>query len=71
LRAICHLNGYAVAASRRQQTQRRRGSIASAPCWDFSTRPGFGAAARARIAGDASTRSYERLVNGGNSVISG
>jgi len=36
---------------------------------DFSTRPASAAAARARIAGDASTRSYERLVNGGNRFI--
>src|SRR5258706_2179417 len=32
----------------------------------FLDKAGFGAATRARIAGDASTRSYERLVNGGN-----
>src|SRR5262252_5242144 len=35
----------------------------------FLDKAGFGAAARARIAGDASTRSYERLVNGGNRFI--
>jgi len=35
----------------------------------FLDQAGFGAAARARIAGDASTRSYERLVNGGNRFI--
>jgi len=35
----------------------------------FLDKAGLGAAARARIAGDASTRSYERLVNGGNRFI--
>jgi tRNA threonylcarbamoyl adenosine modification protein YjeE len=35
----------------------------------FLDKAGFGSAARARIAGDASTRSYERLVNGGNRFI--
>ncbi len=35
----------------------------------FLDKAGFGAAARARIAGDASTRSYERVVNGGNRFI--
>jgi N-acetylmuramate 1-kinase len=35
----------------------------------FLDKAGFGTAARARIAGDASTRSYERLVNGGNRFI--
>src|SRR5258708_6693349 len=36
---------------------------------EFLDKAGFGAAARARIAGDASTRSYERLINGGNRFI--
>src|SRR5262249_18610805 len=35
----------------------------------FLDKSGFGTAARARIAGDASTRSYERLVNGGSRFI--
>jgi len=35
----------------------------------FLDKAGFGTAARARIAGDASTRSYERLVNGGNRFV--
>jgi tRNA threonylcarbamoyl adenosine modification protein YjeE len=35
----------------------------------FLDKAGFSAAARARIAGDASTRSYERLVNGGSRFI--
>src|SRR5216683_4309020 len=35
----------------------------------FLDKAGFGTAARARISGDASTRSYERLVNGGNRFI--
>jgi N-acetylmuramate 1-kinase len=35
----------------------------------FLDNAGFGTAARARIAGDASTRSYERLVNGASRFI--
>jgi N-acetylmuramate 1-kinase len=35
----------------------------------FLDKAGLGTAARARIAGDASTRSYERLVNGGRRFI--
>ncbi len=35
----------------------------------FLEKAGFGAAARARIAGDASTRSYERMVQGGQRFI--
>src|SRR5262249_52183122 len=35
----------------------------------FLDKAGFGTAARARIAGDASTRSYERLINGGGRFI--
>jgi tRNA threonylcarbamoyl adenosine modification protein YjeE len=35
----------------------------------FLDKAGFGAAARARIAGDASTRSYERLFQGGKRFI--
>ena len=35
----------------------------------FLDKAGLGTAARARIAGDASSRSYERLLNGGNRFI--
>jgi len=59
-RRIVHMDGRGAATARVD----RLGAMLG-----FLDKAGFGAAARARIAGDASTRSYERLVNGGNRFI--
>jgi N-acetylmuramate 1-kinase len=57
---IVHMEGRGAAAAR----VNRLGAMLR-----FLDKAGFGAAARARIAGDASTRSYERLIQGGKRFI--
>jgi N-acetylmuramate 1-kinase len=57
---IVHMEGRGAAAARVD----RLGAMLG-----FLEKAGFGAAARARIAGDASTRSYERLVHTGKRFI--
>ena len=57
---IVHMDGRGAATARVD----RLGALLG-----FLDKSGFGTAARARIAGDASTRSYERLVNGGSRFI--
>ena len=57
---VVHMDGRGAAAARVD----RLGAMLA-----FLDKAGFGAAARARIAGDASTRSYERVINGGMRFI--
>jgi tRNA threonylcarbamoyl adenosine modification protein YjeE len=57
---IVHMDGRGAATARVDRLAAMLG---------FLDKAGFGTVARARIAGDASTRSYERLVNGGGRFI--
>src|SRR5262249_8742848 len=57
---IVHMDGRGAATARVNRLAAMLG---------FLDKAGLGTAARARIAGDASTRSYERLINGSKRVI--
>jgi tRNA threonylcarbamoyl adenosine modification protein YjeE len=57
---VVHMAGHGAATARVDRLGAMRG---------FLDEAGFGAATRARIAGDASTRSYERLVYGSKRLI--